>query len=198
MLICKSLLKYGYSKFRLEILEYCDRSDLIKREQHYIDILKPKYNILKLAGSSLGYKHDELALVKVRTHLKKLNLEKRVKVKVTNTITNVTVEYASVRETAKEFSTSKDTITRHIKNSKLFRDIYKLKGELAVSSNPNRLDHPSSIKIEVIDLELNIKTTYDSMLAATRALNINSTIISNYIKRNQISPYKKRYVFKIV
>lgn len=186
----------------MEILEYCDRSDLIKREQHYIDILKPEYNILKLAGSSLGYKHDELALVKVRTHLKKLNLEKRVKVKVTNTITNVTVEYASVRETAKEFSTSKDTITRHIKNSKLFLpgglDIYKLKGELAVSNDPNRLDHPSSIKIEVIDLELNIKTTYDSMLAATRALNINSTIISNYIKRNQISPYKKRYVFKIV
>lgn len=111
------------------------------------------------------------------------------------------MEYASVRETAKEFNTSKNTITRHIKNSKLFRDIYKLKGELAVSNNPNRLDHPSSIKIEVIDLvasRLNIKTTYDSMLAATRALNINSTIISNYIKRNQISPYKKRYIFKIV
>ena len=108
------------------------------------------------------------------------------------------MEYASIRETAKEFNTSKSTITRHIKNSKLFREIYKLRGELAVSNNPSRLDHPSSIKIKVIDLELNIKTTYDSMLAATRALNINSTIISKYIKRNQISPYKKRYIFKIV
>jgi hypothetical protein len=59
----------------------------------------------------------------------------------------------------------------------------------AVSNNLNRLDHPSSLKIEVIDLELNTKTTYNSMLAATRALNLNSAIISKYIKRNQISPY---------
>jgi group I intron endonuclease len=33
--------------------------DTIKREQYYIDILKPKYNILQTAGSSLGHKHTE-------------------------------------------------------------------------------------------------------------------------------------------
>jgi len=79
MLIYKSLLKYGYSKFKLEILEYCDLSDVIKREQHYIDIFKPEYNILKIAGSSLGYKHDEISLVKVRKHLALLNAEKKHK-----------------------------------------------------------------------------------------------------------------------
>ena len=36
-LIHKALLKYGYSKFKLEILEYCDRNDAVKREQYYID-----------------------------------------------------------------------------------------------------------------------------------------------------------------
>jgi len=57
MLIHKALLKYGYSKFLLEILEYCDPSDVLVREQYYIDVLKPEYNILKKAGSSLGFNH---------------------------------------------------------------------------------------------------------------------------------------------
>jgi len=144
MLIYKSLLKHGYSKFKLEILEYCDLSDVIKREQHYIDIFKPKYNLLKLAGSSLGYKHDEISLVKVRKHLALLNAEKSIKVEVTNIETNVTVEYASIRETAKELNTSKSTILRYIKNSKLFLGIYKLKAKLAVSDISNCINHPKN------------------------------------------------------
>lgn len=34
--------KYGYSKFKLEILEYCEISNLIEREQYYLDLLKPE------------------------------------------------------------------------------------------------------------------------------------------------------------
>ena len=41
----------------MEILEYCEPSEILKREQYYIDFLKPKYNILKTAGSLLNYKH---------------------------------------------------------------------------------------------------------------------------------------------
>src|SRR6266705_6051247 len=59
MSINKALLKYGYAVFQLEILEYCDPMDTIKREQYYIDILNPKYNILQTAGSSIGHKHTE-------------------------------------------------------------------------------------------------------------------------------------------
>ena len=55
--IHKALLKYGYSNFSLDILEYCDKADLFAREQYYIDLLKPEYNMLQVAGSSLGYKH---------------------------------------------------------------------------------------------------------------------------------------------
>ena len=49
--IYSALLKYGYSNFSLEILEYCDSSNLIEREQFYMDLLRPEYNILKTAGS---------------------------------------------------------------------------------------------------------------------------------------------------
>ena len=42
--------------FVFEILEVCSKEECIKREQHYIDILKPKYNLCRVAGSSLGRK----------------------------------------------------------------------------------------------------------------------------------------------
>jgi group I intron endonuclease len=47
-IINNSILKYGYVNFSLDILEYCDPSSCISREQYYIDILKPQYNICKL------------------------------------------------------------------------------------------------------------------------------------------------------
>jgi len=34
-------------------------ADLNKREQHYMDSLKPVYNTLKIAGNSFGYRHTE-------------------------------------------------------------------------------------------------------------------------------------------
>jgi group I intron endonuclease len=66
MLISKALIKYGYSNFTLEILEYCNRSDAIIREQYYLDLCKPEYNLLKVAGSRLGYIHTENTLAKMR------------------------------------------------------------------------------------------------------------------------------------
>ena len=57
--IYSALLKYSYSNFGLDILEYCEISELIPKEQYYIDLFKPKYNILKVAGSRLGTKHTE-------------------------------------------------------------------------------------------------------------------------------------------
>lgn len=65
-LIYRSILKHGHCNFSLEILEYLDLSNIIdkyqkrkvilEREQYYLDLLKPEYNILKIAGSRLGIK----------------------------------------------------------------------------------------------------------------------------------------------
>lgn len=67
MLIYKALLTYGFDNFTLEILEYCEPSELIKREQYYLDLLKPEYNILKVAGSRLGAKHTPEAIAKIKS-----------------------------------------------------------------------------------------------------------------------------------
>jgi group I intron endonuclease len=66
MVINRALKKYSHSKFSLEILEYCAQSDVIAREQYYFDLLNPEYNVLQVAGSSLGFKHSEETLKKFR------------------------------------------------------------------------------------------------------------------------------------
>lgn len=67
MVIYKALLAHGFENFTLEILEYCEPSVLIEREQYYIDLLNPEYNILKIAGSRLGAKHTLEAIAKIKT-----------------------------------------------------------------------------------------------------------------------------------
>ena len=64
-IIYSAILKYDYVNFSLDILEYCDINVLIKREQYYLDTLKPEYNILKIANSRLGSKQSEATKIKI-------------------------------------------------------------------------------------------------------------------------------------
>ncbi len=65
-LIIKALLKYDYQEFSLVILEYCSIENLDKCEQFWISLLEPEYNILKFVKTSLGYKHTETSLSKMK------------------------------------------------------------------------------------------------------------------------------------
>jgi hypothetical protein len=56
---------------------------------------------------------------------------------------------------------------------------------------------PSKV-IEVFDNKTNQTTTYDSIREAARALNFpNHQAIFNYIKNNQVKPYKGQYTFAL-
>jgi len=46
-------------------LEYCDTEDLLKKEQYYFDLLTSPYNVLKIAGSSLGRNYNEISRKKI-------------------------------------------------------------------------------------------------------------------------------------
>lgn len=145
MLIYKALLKYGYSKFSLEILEYCDPSDVLAREQYHIDLSNPEYNLLPTAGSSLGYKHTEETLLKFKAremtashlakltdHLRKLgesdehkkrsqlrileiNKKKGNLLEVIDTETDLTLNFDSIRKAASALGCTHSTILYHIK-----------------------------------------------------------------------------------
>jgi hypothetical protein len=104
-IISRALLKYGYSNFRLEILEYCEPANCINREQYYIDLLNPEYNILKTAGSRLGSKHSKAAIKKISDSLlgnKRAVGGKKVvtPVEVLDNVTGIKTEFSSINETA--------------------------------------------------------------------------------------------------
>ena len=75
MAINRALLKYGYSNFTLEIIEYCEPSDVIDREQFYLDLLCPAYNILKTAASRLGSTHSQETKERISEALKVIKKE---------------------------------------------------------------------------------------------------------------------------
>jgi group I intron endonuclease len=162
MVINKALLKYGYSNFKLEILEYCEPENVIVREQHYMDLLKPEYNILQVAGSSFGYKHTEETLAKFRSrtylpeHLAVLkenvkflnseeqrakarermlsiNAEKGIKVEVVDNETNVTTTFDSIRKAAIALGCSKNAIHYYEKQRLKTREIKLLKGRYIIN-----------------------------------------------------------------
>jgi|ERR1035438_8908191 group I intron endonuclease len=71
-IIYSALLKHGYDNFSLDIIEYCEVNVLIKREQYYLDLLKPEYNI-KAANSRLGSKHTLKTRALMSLKLKGIN-----------------------------------------------------------------------------------------------------------------------------
>ena len=77
LVISRALIKYGYSNFSLEILEYCDIANLTEREQYYMDKLNPRYNTLKIAGSSSGHKLSEETKTKISKSLKGVYIQEK-------------------------------------------------------------------------------------------------------------------------
>lgn len=66
--------KYNLQDLIFIIFEYCESKDLIYQEQKYFNSLKPNYNILKDARSSLGFIHSD----KTKVLLSKINKDKIV------------------------------------------------------------------------------------------------------------------------
>ncbi len=146
--ISSSLLKYGYSNFTLDVLEYCESYKLIIREQYYIDSLNPEYNILKIAGSRLGSKHSPETLLKYKdrklspealanlkkskigvaplSSLRKINhlLATGHSTTVVNMKDNSVKLYGSIRAAARDLGTSHNSILNYINTNKLYKGVY--------------------------------------------------------------------------
>lgn len=83
--IQRSFNKHGIDYFSFSVLEYCEKEKLIEREQYYIDMMKPEFNICKTAGSTLGIKlgamSDEQKNKISKSHIgKKLSQEAKLKI----------------------------------------------------------------------------------------------------------------------
>jgi group I intron endonuclease len=150
--IRSAIQKYGYENFMVGILEYTTHEELVLREQFYIDQLSPEYNILKLAYSSLGYKHTEESLNKMRglrpnyslseTHketIRNLNRNRifsqeslnKIITKVSKPVYVYTPElklinkYSAITIAKKELKISTTTINKYCLSNQTYKNKYK-------------------------------------------------------------------------
>jgi len=201
--IHNALLKYGYGNFKLEILEYCNRNDIVKREQFYFDLLKPEYNILKKADSSLGYTHTEETRAQMSSS--QLGLKRGEKNPMFGKKGEMHPRFSKKHsdKTLAEMSNSKTGEKNPMFGKKHSEETRVKMSSSQAGEKSSRFGKPRpegagrlSQKIEVIDIKNNIQTKYDSISDAALTLNIAKSTISKYLARNDQKFYKNKYAFK--
>ena len=58
--------QHGEAAFSFGYLVKCEEVDVLRYEQHFLDVLKPEFNTEKLAGSSLGARRTEVHKQRLR------------------------------------------------------------------------------------------------------------------------------------
>lgn len=162
--IANAILKYGYSNFKLEILEFCNKSDLIKREQFFIDYLNPAYNILKKAGSSIGFKHN----------IETINYFKNIRKATEKTKKNLSIA-ATNRELTQQ---DKNKISEYNKGKQLSKEVKD-----KISKTRTEL---YGINIYVKNTKTNLITEFPSITAAASKLEVSRTAIRKSIKSSKL------------
>ena len=170
--IYRALLKYGYSKFSLEILEYCEAEEVVNREQYYIDLLDPEYNICPIAGSSLGRKvSDETRAKLVRAH-------------VGRDYSGLIEHLAKLKEAnlgRKHSAETKDKIRASALGRK-FSDETRIK--------------LGGVSLEVTDIETNETTFYVSASDAAAAIGCDRKTIMSRVRSASLRPINQRFIVK--
>ena len=216
IIIYRSLLKYGHSNFSLEIMEYCEPSILIEREQYYFDILKPEYNICKKAGSSLGFKHSETTKSKMRidnlgkrhTHETRnklsFSLKHRIKInnkprtimpetrlKLTSRCKGVSVKvYDKSNNLVKAFPTI-TSAAKHFCISE--RTMYEIERRGVSYDDYVYKFEIKDTRVWVYDCNHELVNVFYDKLKASIWYNIPYTTMSRYIKSGKL--YKNKYYF---
>jgi len=73
--------KYGDVDLEFSILLGCERDDLIKNEQYFIDSYKPWFNIRKIADSNLGLRYKLSQETRIKMFRKRLDGDYKLRAK---------------------------------------------------------------------------------------------------------------------
>lgn len=185
MVIYKALLKHGYSAFSLEILEYCIPDKVIEREQYYLDLLKPAYNILKIAGSRFGYLHSKetIAKMKERRHSEETKSKISISMKGNKHSDGVKAKISvGMKGKGQGRKLSEETIAKMS---------YAKKGVEKSTQTRAKLSAANGSKILVVDTLTDNKTKYDSIRKASEGLGASYSTIHYYVGKDKL--YLARY-----
>jgi len=142
--ISRAIICHTHSAFSLSIIEYIDISNLdkkeaktliLEREQHYIDFLKPEYNLNPIAVSRLGSKRTEESKALIsgknnpmngRTHstevLLKISEINGTAICLYDTHGSLVNTFTSSRKAGKHLDVCHKTILKYTKSGKIFKE----------------------------------------------------------------------------
>lgn len=198
--------KYGLSNFSTRVLESCDQSLLLEREQYYFDLFSPEYNINPIAGSRLGAKHSEVFKKKFSEIRSGTNHSEDTKNKISQSLGTTILTYevseqlvnsfSSYRAVAKYFSCSCNTIIRYAKAKAVFKKEYILSLEPLSSDTQLPL---STIKlgrkgriIYLYSSDFQLLSTFNSATEAANYFDCDKKTILKYSQSNQV--FNNQYI----
>lgn len=198
MPIYKAILKYGHSKFKFEIIEYCEAHLVVQREQYYLDHFDFDYNILDKADSLLGYKHTIETLAKMKGRKNALGykhtLETLNMLRLNQTDKKHSEEAKSkMRELWSIRKLDKTNSTLDLKCSKELEESHGKNSNDFVGLRPPKFNKGKLVVVTNIDT--NLSTEYASLTEAALALNITRTTLRTYIKNKKVFTLLKRDSF---
>jgi group I intron endonuclease len=164
-----ALLKYGYENFSLEILEYCKADELIVREQYYLDLLLPEYNILTEAYSLLGFKHSPENIAKFK--LKKISEEHK-------DILSLTHLGKVVSQETRDKLSPKVATTNYKKNNPLSPE--------ALANIKAKTTEREGVPVSLLNTQTNEVISFPTLTLAGEHLGVKRQAIRNAIKRGSL------------
>jgi NUMOD1 domain len=122
MVISRALNLHGHGEFILFVLEYCSKEIVLEREQYYLDVLNPEYNILKTASNAK-------------------------QIKVLNIITNEGQIFDSIRQAARELKINRKTIVKYLNKNIAYQNfLFEVISPLhRVPAHRNKMGYRSKI-----------------------------------------------------
>lgn len=133
-----SVNKYGLENFECGVVEYCEKENLLEREQYYIDTLKPYFNTNKNINRPYTRKFTNKEKEEIRKVVKEAFYSKnhfyfivqkqKRPVKVTNVITKKEMIFESRAECIRYFNAklglTEKMIRTSIKTGKIRNNLY--------------------------------------------------------------------------
>lgn len=177
--IYSAILKYGYSNFQLEILEYCTKEKAVSREQYYIDLFKPEYNLNPTAGSRLGSIHSE---------------ETKGIMSNTHKGHKLTEETKNLLSLANKGVNNPNFGKKHSAETKALISLARLGKSFISKSIKDKMSIDRGTAIRVLDLNTNEVSVYTSITRAAEYMGVTQPLLSKRLKETQGSIIvKKRF-----
>jgi hypothetical protein len=182
---CNKILQKAFEKYnetiKLKVLENCPSQDCIIREQHWIDTLKPVYNICKIAGNTLGIKPSKNSLKATSKEIDMFNVKG-----------DYLKSFESIKQASRELSISDSSISQAIRKKGLSNNLqFRYKGKFTKLPEYKKT---TSKPILQYDLDGNFLNEFSSILEASLKLNIPVGNISKHLNNQTVKCYD--FIFK--